>query len=482
VAHLNEPPTSEGGELFNCILTPQDDNLITNSFLGLKIHLLVILGGYTGFKDSNKGDNGMKNTKFLLSFLVLPALVLAACSAKPAASTTSQASQNSGVTAANPTTPIKTVAQVVVPPAQTNVTTSGDLLALQNAFESIYQKVAPSVVRIDVVEAAAPSTGSNNSRNNPFANPAPSAAIGTGFIWDTKGDIVTNNHVVSGASTITVTFFDGSSYTATVVGTEINADLAVINVKAPATEFVPVTLADSSQLQVGEIAIAIGTPYGETSTMTQGIVSAVSRALPVLDPTSGNAATTTSGLAYTIPDVIQTDAPINPGNSGGVLVNLDGQVIGVPYEMESGAQTSSGIGFAIPSEIVNSVVPALVKNGSFNTPWLGISGGDLTPDLAAAMNLPATQKGALIVTVTAGGPAATAGLQPSTQQVTIAGQSVTVGGDVVTAINGVAINNFDDLAVYIFAHTNSGDTVNFTVLRQGKQVQVPVTIGTRPTQ
>lgn len=423
----------------------------------------------------------MKKSKFLLSFLVLPALVLAACSAKPAATTTSQASQNSGAVAANPTSPIKTVAQVVVPPAQTNVTTSGDLLALQNAYESIYQKVAPSVVRIDVVEQAAASTGSSNSRN-PFGNSAPSSAIGTGFIWDTKGDIVTNNHVVSGASTITVTFFDGSSYSATVVGTEVNADLAVVNVKAPANEFVPVTLADSSQLQVGEIAIAIGTPYGETSTMTQGIVSALSRALPVLDPTSGNPATTTSGLAYTIPDVIQTDAPINPGNSGGVLVNLDGQVIGVPYEMESGAQTSSGIGFAIPAEIVNNVVPALVKNGSFNTPWLGIQGGDLTPDVATAMNLPATQKGALIVAVTAGGPAAKAGLQPSTQQVTIAGQSLTVGGDVVTAINGVAINNFDDLAVYVFAHANSGDTINLTVLRQGKQVQVPVTIGTRPTQ
>jgi hypothetical protein len=207
---VNEPPNSEGGELFNCILTPQDDKLITISFLGLKIHLLVIFGGYTGFNERNKGDNSMKKSKFLLSFLVLPALVLAACSAKPAATTTSQASQNSGAVAANPTSPIKTVAQVVVPPAQTNVTTSGDLLALQNAYESIYQKVAPSVVRIDVVEQAAASTGSSNSRN-PFGNSAPSSAIGTGFIWDTKGDIVTNNHVVSGASTITVTFFDGSS-------------------------------------------------------------------------------------------------------------------------------------------------------------------------------------------------------------------------------------------------------------------------------
>ena len=178
-------------------------------------------------------------------------------------------------------------------------------------------------------------------------------------------------------------------------------------------------------LAVGQTVVAIGNPFGEQNTMTTGIISALGRALPVGDGTF-------TGPSYQIPDVIQTDAPINPGNSGGVLLNDQGQVVGVTNAIESNSNSSSGIGFAIPSAIVNKVVPALIQSGHYDHPYLGVSGGDLTPDLAKAMNLPVTQRGALIQTVVPGGPADKAGIKGSTQPTTIQGQSVNVGGDVIT--------------------------------------------------
>jgi S1-C subfamily serine protease len=192
--------------------------------------------------------------------------------------------------------------------------------------------------------------------------------------------------------------------------------------------------------------------------------------------------TTTSGPTYSIPDIIQTDAPINPGNSGGVLVDLQGQVIGVTSAIESASGSSSGIGFVIPSEIVNKVIPSLISTGAYNHPYLGISGTTLTPDLATAMNLPAQTKGALVEDVTAGGPAATAGLLASMQQATINGQAAQVGGDVITAVDGHTIQTMDDLSSYLFLHTTAGQTINLTVIRGGKQITVSLTTGIMPVQ
>ena len=199
------------------------------------------------------------------------------------------------------------------------------------------------------------------------------SALGSGFVWDQNGDIVTNNHVVSGADKIEVTFSDGTIVPATLVGADPDSDLAVIKVDVPADKLHPVQLGDSSAVKVGQLAIAIGNPFGLEGTMTTGIISAVGRSLPAND---------NSTQSYTIPDVIQTDAPINPGNSGGVLVDVQGQVLGVTSAIESPVRASAGVGFAIPSAIVNNVVPALIKDGKYVHSWLGISGTTLVPDLA----------------------------------------------------------------------------------------------------
>ena len=200
-------------------------------------------------------------------------------------------------------------------------------------------------------------------------------------------------------------------------------------------------MADSSTVKVGEIDIAIGNPYGLAGTMTQGIVSAMGRSLPV-QSSSGS-----SGPTYSIPDIIQTDAAINPGNSGGVLLDTNGQVIGVTAAIQSPVDANAGIGFAIPSNIVNTVVTSLIQTGQYRHPWIGISGTSLNYDLAQAINLDPQQKGALVVDVASNGPAAKAGLQGSNQQATINGQQIPVGGDVITAIDGKSVNSFEDLGL-----------------------------------
>ncbi|MCL4395569.1 MAG: trypsin-like peptidase domain-containing protein, partial [Chloroflexi bacterium] len=261
---------------------------------------------------------------------------------------------------------------------------------MQATFESIYAQVNPSVVSIDVVEQAQQSDFGFSGQFGRGQQSAPQAqrALGSGFVWGSDGYIVTNNHVISGASQITVIFADGTSVPGQVVGADPNSDLAVVKVNAPAGELHPVQIGDSTQTKVGQLAIAIGNPFGEQNTMTTGIVSALGRTLPV------NENATTQGPSYTIPDVIQTDAPINPGNSGGVLLNLQGQVVGVTSAIESPNGASSGIGFAIPSQIVQRVVPVLIKNGHYDHPYLGVSGTDMTPSIAQAMGLDQNQRGA----------------------------------------------------------------------------------------
>jgi S1-C subfamily serine protease len=260
---------------------------------------------------------------------------------------------------------------------------------------------------------------------------------------------------------------------AKVVGKDPSADLAVIKVDLPAGQLKPVTMADSSQVKVGQLAIAIGNPFGLSGTMTEGIVSAISRSLPV----STQSSLSSTGGSYTIPDIIQTDAAINPGNSGGVLVNADGQVIGVTTAIRSSTDSNSGIGFVIPSNIVKRIVPSLIARGSYEHPRIGISGTTLTPELAKAMNLDASQKGVLVADVSQGGPAEKAGLQGSTNQVQINGQQAVVGGDVITAIDGQKVNKFDDLTSYLFNNTEVGQQVTLTILRQGKEQTIKLTLG-----
>lgn len=373
-------------------------------------------------------------------------------------------------------------------PTVTAPSDSGLLAAYQNTLVSIYEWVNPSVVNIRVllpVSAVdlqqipgnpfnAPSSPGNPDSETP-QTPQYDQALGSGFVWDQTGNIVTNNHVVNGASKIEVAFQDGTIVPAKLVGSDPYSDLAVIKVDLPPEQLRPISLADSSQVKVGQLAIAIGNPFGLEGTMTVGIVSALGRTLPVTEGIQ-------SGPVYSIPDIIQTDAPINPGNSGGVLVNDQGQVIGVTAAIESPVRANAGIGFVIPSAIVQKVVPTLIKTGSYEHTWIGISAISLNPDLAKAMGLDEKQRGALVAEITPGSPAEKAGLKASTSKVSIDGQDVNVGGDIIIAIDDNKVIEMDDLIAYLASNTEVGEKVALTIIRDGSEQKVEVELAARPGQ
>lgn len=371
-------------------------------------------------------------------------------------------------------------------PSATGGETNGLLATMQGSLEKIYEQVNPSVVNIEVTSKVKTSDLTSSlpfDFSSPFNMPDDnqpdgeqvSHALGSGFVWDDQGHIVTNNHVVNGADKIMVRFSDGSEYQAKVVGNDPSSDLAVIQV-TDAGQTVPLQLSDSDQVKVGDLAIAIGNPYGLQGTMTVGYVSALGRSITSDTASSGSTGT------YTIPDVIQTDASINPGNSGGVLLDDQGYVIGVTSAIESSTRSNAGIGFVIPSNIVNHVVPELIKSGKYDHPYIGISGTDVTADIRQAMKLDNNQRGALVVSVTSGGPADKAGLKGSTQQEEIDGSKVIYGGDIIVSINGQKINEFDDVVSYLFKNSEVGDTLKLGVLRDGQTQTVDLTLEARPTQ
>jgi serine protease Do len=298
--------------------------------------------------------------------------------------------------------------------------------------------------------------------------------VGSGFVWDRIGHIVTNNHVIAGADRITVTLHDGTAVPAKVVGTDPGSDLAVAQVDLPADRLRPVQLADSTQVRVGQLVAALGNPFGLQSTMTVGFVSALGRVLPADSDKE-------HGQSYTIADVLQTDAPLNPGNSGGVLVDDAGRVIGVPSAIVSPAGVSAGIGFAIPSAIMQKIVPVLIQTGHYEHPWLGLSGTSLTPALATAMGLKPEQRGVLVLDVVPGGPADRAGLHAGDHQVTIEDERVPLGGDVIVALDGQPVQGSDDLITVLARRTEVGQTVSLTVLDHGQERTVRVTLAARPT-
>lgn len=330
------------------------------------------------------------------------------------------------------------------------------LAVVQNTFQSIYTNVNPSVVNIQVTENYGPQVISGE---------------GSGFVWDSDGHIVTNNHVVSAASDITVIFADGTMTSATLIGNDPESDLAVIKVDPGVTTLVPAVLGDSRIVQVGDIVIAIGNPYGLSGTMTQGIVSALSRSLSV-DNESSPFYTST----YTIPDIIQTDTAINPGNSGGVLVNMAGEVVGVTSAIKSSSDSNSGIGFVIPSHIVKRVIPVLIADGSYEHPRLGISATTLTPAIAETLGLDTSYKGVLVVNVTDNSPAAKAGLVGSSQQRSTSGKITTTAGDIITAIDGQELDTYEELVSYMFNNTEVGQKITLAILREGKVIEVDVTL------
>ena len=290
---------------------------------------------------------------------------------------------------------------------------------------------------------------------------------GSGWVYDSDGHIITNNHVVEDTNWIQVTFQSGTILQATLVGRDPYSDMAVIKITASGEPLYPLEIGVSRDLLVGETVIAIGNPFGLDNTMTAGIVSATGRQMSTINN-------------YAIVDVIQTDAAINPGNSGGPLFNLRGKVVGMNTAIVSRSSDFSGIGFAIPSDTIQREVEALIEHGSYEHPWLGVSGIDLVAQFAEAMGLVNTTKGTLVVDLIVGGPADQAGILESTQTVTIGGYSYSVGGDVIIGIDGVIMETFYELQVYLTRNTLPGDVVTMNVIRDGEVIEVPFTLGSRP--
>jgi S1-C subfamily serine protease len=344
-------------------------------------------------------------------------------------------------------------------PSQNTPPPTPDLVGMEDSLVALYEKVNPGVVTIRVLTSE--STG----------------GLGSGFVIDTDGHIVTNYHVVEGESDLEVDFPSGYKTRGDVVGIDLDSDLAVIKVEAPQDELHPLTMGDSSQIHVGQTVIAIGNPFGLSGTMTVGIVSAQGRTLQSLREAPG-------GDFFSAGDLIQTDAAINPGNSGGPLLNLNGEVIGINRAIRTqnfslgDEPVNSGIGFAVASNIVKRVVPELIRSGEYDYPYLGISSlPEITLLQQEALGLPQST-GAYVLTVTPGSPADEAGLQPGTRSTSIAG--LNSGGDLITAIDGQEVVTFGDLLSYLLNNTSPGDTVALTVLRDGKQINLDLTLGKRP--
>lgn len=317
----------------------------------------------------------------------------------------------------------------------------------------IFEKSEPGVVRINVQKSVQIGIGSS---------------VGSGFVFDKQGHVITNHHVVENAEKVTVTFLDGNSYNAEVIGLDRFTDIAVIKVNRESDMLKPLLLGSSSAMQVGEQVAAIGNPFGLSGSMTSGIISQMGRLL---------AAPAASG--YSIPDVIQTDAAINPGNSGGPLLNMRGEVIGINTAIQSGTGEFIGIGFAIPSDTIFKIVPALVKEGEYDHPWMGISGIDLDPDLAKALGLKDT-RGFLIVTVVEDSPAGKAGLRGSSETKEIDGRDYSVGGDIILSVDGKVVRKIDDILIHLQREKSVGDVMVMKVLRDGNVKTFELILDKRP--
>jgi S1-C subfamily serine protease len=335
------------------------------------------------------------------------------------------------------------------------------LTAEEQQLANIYSQVSPSVVSINV--------SARISGDTTFGDGF-SFGSGSGFVIDTQGHIVTNNHVVDGATRIEVNFFDGTIVRGEVVGLDPDSDLAVLRVDVPAERLRPIQFADSDQLVIGQSSIAIGSPFGQRWTMTRGIISALDR--------------TIQGLTrFSIGSVIQTDAAINPGNSGGPLLDLQGRLIGVNSQIVSENRVNSGIGFAIPSNLVRRVAEDLIADGQVNYSYLGISSDperDVTLALIEQLGLPNNTRGVVVLGVEANGPAAAAGLRNASNPVLVDGEQVPTSVDIITAIDGQPVAGMSELVSYLASNTQPGQTVNLTVLRDGQTVSVPVVLSGRP--
>ena len=319
------------------------------------------------------------------------------------------------------------------------------------SLSEIFEKSESGVVRVNVQRA--------NSVDGV-------GGIGSGFVFDKKGHIITNAHVVNDATKVVVTFLDGRSYNAEIIGVDEYTDIAVIKVNADFSLLQPVLLGDSSNLKVGEQIAAIGNPFGLSGSMTSGIVSQLGRLLP-------------SDAGYSIPDVIQTDAAINPGNSGGPLLNMMGGVVGINTAIQSNTGSNTGVGFAIPSQTVAKIVPTLIEKGEYKHPWIGVSGRDIDPDMAKVMKLK-DAVGFLIVTVVDDSPASKAGLIGSEKTILVEGVNYPIGGDVILAVDGIDVRKIDDILIHLQRAKSIGDEMVLDILRDNRTTTITIILQERP--
>jgi len=316
----------------------------------------------------------------------------------------------------------------------------------------LFEKSEEGVVRIDV------------DKINSFRE---GNSVGSGFVFDLFGNIITNAHVIDNADNITVTFLDGSQYNASIVGMDKFTDIAVINVEEKPDYLHPLEIGDSSALKVGEPVAAIGNPFGLSGSMTSGIVSQIGRLLPSHD------------TGFSIPNVIQTDAAINPGNSGGPLLNMNGEVMGINTAIQSGTGQSAGIGFAVPSNTISKVVPVLITEGKYSHPWIGISGQDINPDLAKIRNLNHS-KGFLIVTVIPDSPAEMAGLKGVSEIEKIDNKEYPKDGDIIISVDGKEVRKISDILIHLQEEKSVGDEMILGIIRNGEQMDIILTLIVRP--
>jgi 2-alkenal reductase len=326
--------------------------------------------------------------------------------------------------------------------------------SLEDTFVNVYKQVNPAVVHIFVYQKI-------ENREFPLGT-------GSGFLIDREGHVVTNNHVVTDGETFEIVYSDGQRSRAEIIGSDVDSDLAVIRAEYVPEDIEPVILGDSKALQVGQLAIAIGAPFGETGSMSIGVVSGLGRTL-----TSEREAT--GGGRYTLPQVVQTDAAINPGNSGGPLLNLRGEVIGVNSAIRTETGANTGVGFSIPVNAVHRIIPHLIEKGSYVYPFIGIRMQTLNFNMAETLNLE-QPSGAYVLDVSPNTPAAEAGLIESG----LSSLGPLPGGDLIVAINGEKIISSDDLISYLVFETEAGQTVDLTVVRDGKEITIPLTLGERP--
>ena len=319
------------------------------------------------------------------------------------------------------------------------------------SLSEIFEKTEPGVVRVNV------------QRTNSVDGVG---GIGSGFVFDKKGHIITNAHVVNDATKVVVTFLDGRSYNAQIVGADEYTDIAVIKVNADFSLLQPVSLGDSSTLKVGEEIAAIGNPFGLSGSMTSGIISQVGRLLPTENQ-------------YSIPDVIQTDAAINPGNSGGPLLNMMGGVVGINTAIQSNTGSNTGVGFAIPSQTIAKIVPTLIEKGEYKHPWIGVSGRDIDPDLAKVLKV-TDAIGFLIVTVVKDSPASKAGLIGSEKTIEVDGVNYPIGGDIIVAVDGIEVRQIDDILIHLQRAKSIGDEMVLEVLRDNRTTNITIILQERP--